>query len=111
MELGVGMLLWATGSSLASSRWSGALFLGHSAIFILFCSISACKHALLNRPAGTKGNRFFLEVSSRTSSSPNAGWAELNTDGECFSSFFGTDIAYCVMHKYLLLHCMVPRGA
>ena len=37
-------------------RWSGALFLGHSAIFILFCSTSACKHALLNRPAGTKVN-------------------------------------------------------
>ena len=36
MEFGVGLLLWATGSSLASSRWSGALFLGHSAIFILF---------------------------------------------------------------------------
>ena len=43
-----------------SFRWSGALFLGHSAIFILFCSTSACKHALLNRPADTKGNRFSL---------------------------------------------------
>ena len=37
---------------------------------------------------GVVGDPLFLEVSSRTSSSPNAGWTELNTDDACFASFF-----------------------
>ena len=24
---------------------------------------------------------------------------------------FGTDVTYCVMQNYLLLHCVVPQGA
>ena len=46
------------------------------------------------------------EASSRTSSSPSAGWVELNTDDACFASFSGTDITYCVSHKYLLRRCV-----
>ena len=53
----------------------------------------------------------FPEVSSRTSSSPNAGWTELNTDGACFASFFDTDVTYYVSHKYLLLRCVWPRDS
>ena len=48
----------------------------------------------------------FPEASSRTSSSPSAGWVELNTDDAFWRHFFGTDVTYCVSHKYLLLRCV-----
>ena len=53
----------------------------------------------------------FLEVSSRTSSSPNAGWMELNVEMTTIVVIFDIDVTYCVMQKYLLLRCVVQRGA
>ena len=53
-----------------------------------------------------KREPLFLEVSSRTSSSPNAGRVELNTDDAWFCVIFGTDVMYSVIHKHLLLRCV-----
>ena len=77
MKLGVGLLLWAMGSSLTSSRWSGALFLGHSAIYYTFLQYQRVQARALKQAGRHKREPLFLEVSSRTSSSPNAGWVEL----------------------------------
>ena len=93
MELGVGLLLWATGSSLTSSE-SGVISLEWRSLSWAFCHFytilqyQRVQARALKQAGRHKREPLFLEVSSRTSSSPRAGWVDLNTDDACFVSFF-----------------------
>ena len=87
MELGVGLLLWATGSSRRLSlEWrslSWAFF--HFYIILQYQRVQA---RALKQASRHKREPLFLEVSSRTSSSPNGGWrTELSTDDNSFRHF------------------------
>ena len=110
-ELGVGLLLWATGSSLTSSE-SGVISLEWRSLSWAFCHFytilqyQRVQARALKQAGRHKREPLFLEVSSRTSSSPNAGRVELNTDDAWFCVIFGTDVMYSVIHKHLLLRCV-----